>query len=211
MRQAHDDPPILEGDARYPYVTEYASQSRFYQFAARDGQTIKPPDPFRPCGRGKFKQVPRFSALTDFEQEMLAINARRHEVIERDVQTAPAAPGAGTSRSSSMPQLPSLPKDAGVAGPTASQRRLAESLAKMKKVKPDHTKHLREMPIQNGGAAIPISTIYREAMIETTQKLNDPKWNADIKRMELKSRRRVGRKQTASVELCPEEKYMPPF
>lgn len=89
---------------------------------------------------------------------------------------------------------------------------LAETLARMKKVKRDHTAHLRRSPLQMG---VPqnLTSSYTFGTLQPVQKANDPKWSTELRLLD----KRMGAKNlydarlTASITgaMLPEPMFFP--
>merc|ERR1740122_950469 len=60
---------------------------------------------------------------------------------------------------------------------------LAETIARMKKVKSDPAKHLRRSPLQMGMPP-QMTTSYMASSLQVSEKANDPKWSSDLKRLD---------------------------
>mmetsp|Transcript_47018 Transcript_47018/g.102324 ORF Transcript_47018/g.102324 Transcript_47018/m.102324 type:complete len:164 (+) Transcript_47018:49-540(+) len=129
------------------------------------------------------------------------------DVASRPGSSRPAASGGVTpSRCSSVPALPAIAEPGGYQKPS-----LGETLARMRKVKPDHTAHLRRSPLQMG-APSSFTTTYMHSTSQPISKANDPKWSTDLKKMD----RRLGEKNKYERALCgctgalsPELRYLP--
>eukprot|EP00931_Biecheleriopsis_adriatica_P070818 TRINITY_DN4462_c0_g1_i1.p1 TRINITY_DN4462_c0_g1~~TRINITY_DN4462_c0_g1_i1.p1 ORF type:complete len:260 (+),score=51.60 TRINITY_DN4462_c0_g1_i1:79-780(+) len=89
---------------------------------------------------------------------------------------------------------------------------LAETLAKMKKVKEDAGAHLKVFPIQMG-ARINYTSTYQSAVATPVAKANDPKWSTDLKNIDAKIGAKIKYENSLSAatpgSISPEMAYLP--
>mmetsp|Transcript_95400 Transcript_95400/g.274737 ORF Transcript_95400/g.274737 Transcript_95400/m.274737 type:complete len:198 (-) Transcript_95400:53-646(-) len=134
---------------------------------------------------------------------------------------------ANAGRSQSTPTLRRPPPEArlplveeeiqGSAAPAPEaevERRptLAETLARMKKVKKDHAAHLRLHPVQMG-LPMTLTSTYTAGTLQPVQKASDPKWSSELRALDVKigQKFRYDNRLTASVSgsISPEPMHFP--
>mmetsp|Transcript_107466 Transcript_107466/g.347121 ORF Transcript_107466/g.347121 Transcript_107466/m.347121 type:complete len:229 (+) Transcript_107466:52-738(+) len=138
-------------------------------------------------------------------------------------QATPAMVRLGQSNSVPELQLPSISEGAQdqrvahfitdvTSGDMQRSSSLAEVLAKMKKVKKDHSAHLRRHPM-NMCMPPQLTSSYTAGMAEPMAKMMDPKWSTELREMDRKmgEKNKYDVRLTASITggISPEPAFFP--